>query len=263
MSKTVSEDELHAFLDGELDPARRPAVEDWLAGHPEDGERLRLWQKQKDGLHRLFDPILDETVPPRLNVATLTMRRRPYASGLVRAAAALALVLAGGTAGWTLKAAQAPRAGVTTTIAGEALAAHVVFAAEVRHPVEVPASDRGHLVAWLSKRLDRPLTVPDLSAGGYALVGGRLLPAGAGPAAQFMYENQAGQRLTLYLRRNPGGGETAFRFAAEKGAEAFYWLDGPFGYALAGTLPRDALMGLAESVYRQVEEGAVRPASSQ
>ncbi len=52
---------------------------------------------------------------------------------------------------------------------------------------------------WLSKRLDRPLKVPALGAQGYELVGGRLLPGDTGARAQFIYQNGAGQRITLYL----------------------------------------------------------------
>jgi anti-sigma factor RsiW len=68
-----------------------------------------------------------------------------------------------------------------------------------------------------------------------------------------MYENAAGQRLTLYLRHNETGRETAFRFVAQDGANAFYWLDGPLGYALVANLPREQLMPLADIVYRQLE----------
>jgi hypothetical protein len=34
-----------------------------------------------------------------------------------------------------------------------------------------------HLIQWLSKRLGRQLIAPDLTAGGFQLMGGRLLPA--------------------------------------------------------------------------------------
>ena len=35
---------------------------------------------------------------------------------------------------------------------------------------------------------------------------------------------------------------------------SFYWVDHGFGYALAGALPRDALLELATVVYRQLEK---------
>jgi anti-sigma factor RsiW len=46
--------------------------------------------------------------------------------------------------------------------------------------------------------------------------------------------------------------ETSFRFAADAPVPSFYWIDQGFGYALAGPVPRDVLMKLAEAVYRQL-----------
>lgn len=67
-----------------------------------------------------------------------------------------------------------------------------------------------------------------------------------------MYESKAGVRLTLYLDHNAGGRDTAFRFDRQEGVEAFYWLDGAFGYALVAEIPRDQLTALANLVYRQI-----------
>jgi anti-sigma factor RsiW len=135
-------------------------------------------------------------------------------------------------------------------ITADAIAAHRTFSLEVRHPVEVDAGQEAHLVQWLSKRLGRSLVVPDLAAAGFQLMGGRLLPAEDGPAAQFMYQNSNGERLTLYLRAGVGG-ETAFRFHEEGGIGAFYWSDEGFGYAIAAKAGRDLLQRIAELVYHQ------------
>lgn len=255
MRTPVSDDDLLSYVDGVLDPERVAEVEAWLAANPRDAERVRQWREQMDGLHRLFDPVLDETLPDRLSVAAIRAGRASrWTAPLLRVAAMVLLVLAGGAGGWWLRgsdggAALAPGA----QVAAEALSAHVVYAAEIRHPVEVAAGERAHLVAWLSKRLGAELRVPDLSSAGFSLVGGRLLPASSGPAAQFMYENADGRRVTLYLRRNTEGSETAFRFAAQGRVEAFYWLDGPLGYALAGDVDRDRLMEMAKAIHHQLE----------
>ena len=47
-------------------------------------------------------------------------------------------------------------------------------------------------MTWLSRRLGRQLTAPDLAAQGFDLIGGRLLPASTGPAAQLMIRIRAG-----------------------------------------------------------------------
>ena len=159
----------------------------------------------------------------------------------------------GGAAGWALRGADHAGQSYSMALAERAAVAHAVYTPEVRHPVEVGADQETHLVQWLSKRLGTPLRVPHLGALGYELVGGRLLPGAKGPAAQFMYQNAAGQRLTLYVRSNAGDNrETAFKYAREGTVSVFYWLDGPLGYALSGEMDRAALLRVADAVYRQL-----------
>ncbi|HEY2024987.1 anti-sigma factor [Paraburkholderia sp.] len=125
--------------------------------------------------------------------------------------------------------------------------AYAVYSPEQRHPVEVAASEEAHLVAWLSKRLNRPLSVPSLQEYGYSLVGGRLLPGEAGPAAQFMYENRAGARLTLYVT-GMSRDETAFRLFRDGSRRTFYWINNGMGYALSGAIAEDKLRTMAIDV---------------
>ncbi|GIX27679.1 anti-sigma factor family protein [Pelomicrobium sp. G1] len=245
----VVEADLHAYLDGELPPERRPEVQAHLAAHAEDAARLAAYAEQKRALHASYDAVMDEPVPQRL---------RPTAGGrrvlVWRAAAAAAWMVLGGAIGWSLKPPSQPASSAPETLARRAAVAHTVYTPEVRHPVEVGAEQEQHLVAWLSKRLGAPVKAPSLAAEGYVLVGGRLLADEAGPAAQFMYENAQGQRLTLYVRRRAEAGETAFRFAQEGGVAIFYWIDREFGYALSGNLAKEELQRLAFAAYRQLSE---------
>ena len=101
--------------------------------------------------------------------------------------------------------------------------------------------------------------MPDLSSQGYTLVGGRLLPGETGARAQFMFEDAAGERVTLYVGTldaraagSPAAAETAFRFASEGPVPSFYWVDQGFGYAIAGKLPRDIMLKLATLAYRDL-----------
>lgn len=126
----------------------------------------------------------------------------------------------------------------------EALAAHRTFVVEVAHPVEVGAENKGHLATWLTNRLGRPFVVPDLRVAGPSLVGGRLLPSPSEPAAQLKYEDETGQRLTLYLRRGSTV-DPSFRFAQTATEQAFCWSDTEFAYALTGALPRARLPEIA------------------
>jgi anti-sigma factor RsiW len=131
-----------------------------------------------------------------------------------------------------------------------------VYTPESRHPVEVTAAEQGHLVAWLSKRLGAEVRIPVLANLGYELVGGRLLPADDRPAAQFMYENAAGRRLTLYVRVFADGAQpTAFQQHRDGDLRVFYWVDGRFGYALTGPVTEAELLGAARLVYHELTPG--------
>ena len=83
------------------------------------------------------------------------------------------------------------------------------------------------------------------------LVGGRLLPDIKGPSAQLMYEDASGQRVTVYLRKPESSTPAAFRYDQQGDLGLFYWVDGTVGYALAGKLPRERLLALAQAIYAQ------------
>lgn len=140
----------------------------------------------------------------------------------------------------------------------EAAAAHAVYVPEQRHPVEVAAQQQAHLVQWLSKRLGVALKPPVLEAQGFHLMGGRLLPGETGQArAQFMYEDQAGQRVTLYVSvLNPetaaASAPASFQWSSDGASHGFYWIEGQQGYALSSSLPRERQQALANAVYQQL-----------
>lgn len=250
-ARPVTEAELHAYVDDRLVPEDRARIEAHLVTHPDDAARVAAWQQQADDLRAHFAPQLDAPVPAAM--AALFARQQRSAQAFRRLAAMLLIAVIGAAAGWWGRGALTPPP-QSASLAAEAARAHLVYSREVLHPVEVPAAEEKHLLAWLSKRLGTSLRVPSLAAQGYTLIGGRLLPASTsdGTAAQFMYENRLGQRLTLYVRAGDEGDDTSFRFAGEGSAAAFYWRDGGFGYALTGESGREALLPVARAVYEQL-----------
>jgi anti-sigma factor RsiW len=263
VDRPVDEDELHARIDGRLAPHRAAAVDAHLAAHPEARARFSQYAEQRQALREAFAAQSAGPIPDRLRVARIRKERRQRRyRQLAQIAAAVSLLILGGVAGWAVRDVTGPLAStgagtVAGVITADAIAAHRIYSVEVRHPVEVNADQEAHLVQWLSKRLGRELTVPDLSPAGFRLMGGRLLPAEDGPAAQFMYENASGERLTLYLRVGVGG-ETAFRYHEEGGIGAFYWSDEGFGYAIAAKADRELLLRIAELVYKQTSSDGAR-----
>jgi anti-sigma factor RsiW len=250
----VTESDLVAYVDDRLPSERRADVEAHLALHAEDAARVAAWQQQADDLRAHFAADLNEPVPAALT-AMFAAQRPSLLQPALRVAAVLALVVLGAGAGWYGRGMVASTA-VVAALPQEAARAHLVYSREVLHPVEVTAKEEQHLVTWLSKRLGTALKVPNLSGQGFGLVGGRLLPASSGnnAAAQFMYENRQGQRLTLYVRTGESGDDTSFRFAGEGKAVAFYWVEDGFGYALTGEAGREALLPAARAVYEQLTQ---------
>ena len=246
----LTEAELHAFVDDQLTPERQREIEAQLAQRPEEAQRVQSYRGHKRELHALFDPVLEEAVPQRL--LDVARPRTPWYLG--RWVAGIVVALVSGAAGWGLHGALRPGAQPAPAVAAfaqRAAVAHAVYSPEQRRPVEVDAAHEDQLVTWLSKRMGAPMKPPHLQELGYALEGGRLLPGGQGPVAQFMYRDTAGRRLTLYVS-NENVGQTAFRFVREGPINVFYWVDGPFGYAISAEADREALQAVATEVYRQL-----------
>jgi anti-sigma factor RsiW len=251
---------LSAFVDGELEPAERAAVEAQLAQQPQAAAHVAAWRAQKAALQALCgaapqrsergvgaaqrdadEPafIVVRRPPPAWQRVGLAACWLALGAGLALALGPLAPRLTDGA--WYGLSGQPP------SFAERADIAYAVYTPEQRHPVEVAASEEEHLIAWLSRRLNRPLSVPSLQEYGYSLVGGRLLPGEAGPAAQFMYENRSGARLTLYVT-GISRDETAFRLLRDGNRRTFYWINDRMGYALSGPIAEGKLRAMAIDV---------------
>ena len=111
-------------------------------------------------------------------------------------------------------------------------------------------------MSWLSNRVERPITPPDLAADGFTLVGGRLLPGygeeRTGPAAQLMYENAAQERVTVYITAALPDRRTEKEFTARDNLDAFYWANDKITCTVVGDLPEAQMQAVAKKVYQQL-----------
>jgi anti-sigma factor RsiW len=252
----IDDDMLHAYVDGRLDGAARARVAAWLDSNPEEAARVADWQAVGEALRSAFEPVAQEPVPARLAAFALPAGNsgRPWWRQAAAAVVLLALGAAGGYGVAEINRPSLPSAGLNARhLADSAASAHRVFVVEVRHPVEVGADQEQHLVTWLGKRVGAKLIAPRLDEKGYRLVGGRLLSSDAGPAAQLMYENREGKRLTAYVASSVADGQTAFQFRQKDKVSTFYWVDNGMGYALSGDVDRSTLLDIAKVVYAQLQ----------
>ena len=112
----MTEDELHAYVDGELPADRREAVGAWLAANPEQAALVAAWRAQADSIRARYGDVVNEPVPERLQLDQIIKNDITYARARGRtwaamaAAAALVAFVAGGGVGWYARAATAPAA---------------------------------------------------------------------------------------------------------------------------------------------------------
>ncbi|CAM5584534.1 hypothetical protein MAUB1S_09854 [Mycolicibacterium aubagnense] len=257
-ARDFTERDIHLALDGELPDEERTAFELWLESNPEMKARSSRFSADRDALRNALSSILDEPVAGRFTrlVTGDGPARTSLRSRWWQAAAAAVLLATGGTGGYIIGShgigVEDPSA---DRFAEEAVAAYTVYAAEKRHAVEVPASEGEHMRNWLSARIGLRLITPDLTADGFQLVGGRLLPSGTGKAAMLLYEDAEGNRISLFVT-SESGSYAKGTYAERNGPTAVYWLDKGYGCAVVGSLPQERLAVVARNAYRQLIEGA-------
>ena len=97
----INEDELHAYVDGDIEPARRLDIALHLARHPDEAARMEVFRAQREAMHALFDDFLYQPVPRRLRSivrhhTARGARRRRGTGMLVGVAVAIVVLVTGG-----------------------------------------------------------------------------------------------------------------------------------------------------------------------
>lgn len=253
--KLISEDDLHAYVDEALSAGRRVQVADYLQEHPEVAARVRDYQNQRENLRAAFGAVADEPLPVELNLSRIMAARRGHGKALWQAAAACALIFLSGSGGWWLHGlttqGDAPASGIAS-LAQEASDTYRVYASDPLRPVEIKASDSAQLVSWASQRMKAPVLVPNLSAAGFNLMGGRLVATPHGPAVMIMYDNNLGARLALLSRPMDIDKNRRMALHSDKGVSGYAWSDKGMGYDLMGPVAAANLHPLADEARRQI-----------
>jgi len=200
MTREEAERLLHAYIDGELDPANTLELEAHLAENPSVRaacERLREMSaaiRDKADYHAApawLEARVRAAIPAGPENASARWWRRLNPAGALAADwlrpaasfAAVALVT------WVV-ALGTMRPSEDDRITQEVLASHVRATLANRF-YDVASSDQHTVKPWLSARLAFSPPVADLSASGFDLVGGRLDYIGAQPVAVLVYKRRA------------------------------------------------------------------------
>lgn len=251
--RPVTEEDLHAYVDGLLPPDRHAEVARYLDDQPEVADRVAAYRAQREGLRAALAGMASEPIPPHLDLQLLVQQRLSERRTIWRVAAAVLLAFAlGGAGGWLGHARYGFSPNALTELARDAVANHVVYTADRRRPTELGAEQRQDLARWVSNRLNHVVAPPDMSNMGYHYMGGRLAATPQGPAGLFMYQDDEGVRLTVFVLPMRGADHADMRDVDVGGMLGCAWIDKGIGYTVVAPVPAPELRHLADHVRRQL-----------
>ena len=239
----IDEADLHAWVDGRLPPARRPLLERHLAANPALRQRIEDWAAQSTALRQALRH--DEDTARAALMARLAGPRRPRLRWAVAASLLLGASI-GAAAGWTVHGDRRPSE--ISRLGVEAATALRMVEADIPAPTPVSAVSRSELRATLAQRLGRPIQVPDLSAIGYRLTGGRVVAAIYGPAALLTYADAQANRITVYLQPMQVGEPATMRPLQTDAMNGYAWIDRKIGYTVMSDEAKDRVHQVADRV---------------
>jgi anti-sigma factor RsiW len=254
MSRPVTEDNLQSYVDNRLDSKRHGEVADFLLTNDEAARRVAAYRDHAATLRSALDPVIREPVPSRLNLAAMAQARRPrprFPTARMAAAAIIFLAI-GASGGWLMRSYSLPAAEGVAALAQEASATYSVFAPDQAHPVEVRADGTDALRQLATAALGTTTVIPELTAAGYRLMGGRVVPTAHGPALMLMYDDDKGSRVVM-LTRHMLVDQDKPMISSERGAVAGWsWTKKGMGYSVVGSLPSDKLHPIADAMRVQI-----------
>ena len=216
---------LSAHLDGELDVSREVEIEEHLRTC-DDCARARQAQLalraalESEDLYFRAPAHLAQRIrgvvqpaPPKVS------RSRPRMPGWLGAAAAAAAVA---LAFWVSPMLWRPSR--TDRIAQDVVSAHI-RSLMPGHLTDVPSSENHTVKPWFAGKLDFSPPIPDLSAEGFPLVGGRLDYVGERPVAALVYRK--GEHLiNVFVWPSGAAPESAVTAGVRQGYNLLSWTRG-------------------------------------
>jgi anti-sigma factor RsiW len=213
---------LHPYSDGELDLVRHIEIDEHLAGCKECSAQVKHLQSLRAAIS---SPSLYHRAPATLR-ARIELASRPVVRGRWRSSrhfAALAagvFLLIGACATIGILVSRA-RTSAADRVAEQVVASHV-RSLQVGHLTDVATSDRHTVKPWFHGKLDFSPHVPDFTAQGYTLSGGRLDYLIDRPVAAIVYL-RGSHAINLFTWPTSDDAEKPTRGMARQGFNIRFW----------------------------------------
>jgi len=262
MSCQDTKNQLHAYLDGELDSVRVLKLEEHLKGCPACSREQQEYQTLRramssPSLHFKVPRGLERKVRSAVRAAAANETSRPtwrWTWNWQRPAwfapfAAAALVTVVTLHFWTQQWADDHRV-------QEILSAHV-RSLMVDHLTDVASSDQHTVKPWFTGKLNFSPIVIDPTAEGFPLIGGRLDYVADSPTAAVVYQRRK-HYINLFISPVNQPATTKEDVLTRHGYNLLHWLQGGMEYWAVSDVNKGDLQQFAQLVRREAPAEIVR-----
>ncbi len=234
---TFTDEQLTAFLDGELPEAQTRAITDALETDAELATRLESLHVDFAPIKAAFDAVLDQ--------APAMVMPEPVAQGInwrgignIAAAACVALVI-----GFTAGRGTAPK---PPTGWIQAVAEYQTL--YTKETLDLYGAENWKVeVAGIAIELGLPITLADLKIEGLAYKQGQILSFNGKPLAQFMFQAANGTPIAICMVKSDKP-DSDMRIATPNGLNAAVWHKNGYGFIVIGDMEEADIRELASQV---------------
>jgi len=253
LSCQITQEFIHAYVDGELDLARSLEVEQHMQ---ECQACVKAYRSQTALRSALKESSLYHSAPARLEKrirsslrreAKSEVGRRSFGSRLLPIGVALAFVLVMAFVIW--RAVPGLRRSGDEIVAQEIVSNHVRSLQLDSHRADVISSDQHTVKPWFDGKLDFAPPVRDFASQGFPLIGGRLEYLNNRAVAALIYQRQK-HYINLYIWPVDQSNATGEVAAKRQGYNLLHWANSGMNYWVVSDLNGVELHEFAQLVQK-------------
>ena len=259
MTHKVSDIQLHALIDRQLDSREAEEVYCQIQADPDLRARFEGFREQKAEISDLINGLAEpdngatDLIIHRLE-KRLLMRR--LTSRLKLAAAVLVVFAVGFSSHQAWQAIDgAGNDDSSQELLAEAAQTHAMLVTSKRDLTRFLITNQNSAVDIVQHYLGRTITLPETSREGLSPLGALVVPVRRGAGIEMVYTDHEKHLITLFVastNSSPGNFESFpdhnIGSATIQGVNVAYWRQGEFAYTIAGEVPPDLFNVMARAM---------------